>query len=393
MTRHNVKIQTGRIIDIIQGDIKQMAFRDSKIDHIFVSPPWGGPNYDKISFKLNKLEPLSVNDILDKYLGDTPHLGMFLPRSISMSDLASLSQSLHSGHLSAKFGPRRLALQLHIDGNTNPNRNQNLSDTISDSVDSRIRFDWTVSQLPSLLDPAEIPPPPSSIFLHPPDYLTPSSTHILKESEKLPIRSNNKWTLRTIGITLHVLAGGWSEVDVLKTFSSAQLPLSEMLPYSLDDIPLIEKVVRIIYRADCVLQEYQKSVNKVNDESDENIILSKKWGTPTDLLSCPMLVNLIRLFTPKFANLRSAKGLPSLDAQISSLLSRILRLRYPFLPNRIGEEQRNVNNSYKKNFNNNGIQNYPSRHTRTYINQEELISQNKKAKLDSEQLTKKYLDW
>eukprot|EP00388_Colpodella_angusta_P022214 GDKJ01056720.1.p1 GENE.GDKJ01056720.1~~GDKJ01056720.1.p1 ORF type:complete len:551 (-),score=100.64 GDKJ01056720.1:6-1496(-) len=360
MTRHNVKIQSNCLIDVIQGDARHICFRDTKVDMIFMSPPWGGPDYNKSSFRLSHLQPAPFDSLMNHYLPQSFHFALFLPKSTSYKDLFQAAKNVSTGPFARQFGPRRLCLQVHLDGSMAAAGDSNDLTQEFDSLDSIIRHDWVTSgEIDEFLldenNEIRIPPSKYQIFLHPPDYLTANGS----KSKGDPVRTNEKWSMRVIGITVHFLSEGkYSEVDVLKSFSSARLPYGCLPKMQQSDLKILDSFLNFV-----------QGINQLSDETAENGE-QESWSKPADLLSCPMIINLVRFYEVS-GNQKSAKGVNSLQMQSKSLLHRIANVRF-----RLGLSHKPGGNRARKVFEWNADQIYRERESGNF--------QEKKRKCDFE---------
>lgn len=93
--RHNAAIYgVDDRIDFIKGDSFSLAPK-LKADTVFLSPPWGGPDYSKVKkFDMNcMLKPRDGKSVFDAGKGIAPRVVMFLPRNVDINQLAELSLS------------------------------------------------------------------------------------------------------------------------------------------------------------------------------------------------------------------------------------------------------------------------------------------------------------
>ncbi|XP_073134532.1 uncharacterized protein [Henckelia pumila] len=79
-------------IDFIRGDSFSLAPK-LKADTVFMSPPWGGPDYTRVKkFDINTmLKPKDGKFLFDVGKGIAPKIVMFLPRNVDINQLAELS--------------------------------------------------------------------------------------------------------------------------------------------------------------------------------------------------------------------------------------------------------------------------------------------------------------
>lgn len=93
--RHNAAIYgVDDKIDFIKGDSFSLAPR-LKADTLFLSPPWGGPDYSKVKkFDINfMLRPRDGKSLFDAGKKIASKIVMFLPRNVDINQLAELSLS------------------------------------------------------------------------------------------------------------------------------------------------------------------------------------------------------------------------------------------------------------------------------------------------------------
>ncbi|KAE9457150.1 hypothetical protein C3L33_10936, partial [Rhododendron williamsianum] len=81
-------------IDFIRGDSFLLAPK-LKADTVFLSPPWGGPDYVKVTtYDINTmLKPHDGHKLFDVARGIASKVVMFLPRNVDLNQLAELSLS------------------------------------------------------------------------------------------------------------------------------------------------------------------------------------------------------------------------------------------------------------------------------------------------------------
>lgn len=97
IAKHNAKVYgVADRIDFIHGDFMQLTPRMCP-DVIFLSPPWGGPNYKKQKeYDLETgMNGLNGFDILSLALAMTADVAYYLPRNTSKSQLAKLGRMQH----------------------------------------------------------------------------------------------------------------------------------------------------------------------------------------------------------------------------------------------------------------------------------------------------------
>ncbi|VVA99216.1 unnamed protein product [Arabis nemorensis] len=78
-------------VDFIVGDFIQLA-PSLKGDVLFLSPPWGGPMYNKVeSYKMDMLKPRDGYSLFKIAQSITPNIIMFLPRNVDLAQVEELA--------------------------------------------------------------------------------------------------------------------------------------------------------------------------------------------------------------------------------------------------------------------------------------------------------------
>ncbi|KAI3522157.1 hypothetical protein L1887_11637 [Cichorium endivia] len=92
--QHNASIYGVKdLIEFITADSFILA-KNLKADTVFLSPPWGGPEYAKSrNFDLNMLKPHNGQFLFNVAKGIAPRIVMFLPRNVDINQLAELALS------------------------------------------------------------------------------------------------------------------------------------------------------------------------------------------------------------------------------------------------------------------------------------------------------------
>ncbi|KAH6782211.1 S-adenosyl-L-methionine-dependent methyltransferases superfamily protein [Perilla frutescens var. frutescens] len=93
--RHNATIYgVDHKIDFIKGDSFSLAHK-LKVDTVFMSPPWGGPDYSKVKkFDINSmLRPRDGKSLFKVGKEIAPKIVMFLPKNVDVDQLAELCLS------------------------------------------------------------------------------------------------------------------------------------------------------------------------------------------------------------------------------------------------------------------------------------------------------------
>lgn len=75
---------------------KAGKFKKLKIDCVFASPPWGGPNYLRQDvFDLERgLEPMGLKEMLESFLEISDNVIMFLPRNSDLRQVSRVTREL-----------------------------------------------------------------------------------------------------------------------------------------------------------------------------------------------------------------------------------------------------------------------------------------------------------
>ncbi|XP_074276827.1 uncharacterized protein LOC141600485 isoform X2 [Silene latifolia] len=80
-------------IDFVTGDSLSLA-SELKADSVFLSPPWGGPDYVKVQrYSIHMLQPYDGQLLFDTFKVTARMIIMFLPRNVDIEELAELSLS------------------------------------------------------------------------------------------------------------------------------------------------------------------------------------------------------------------------------------------------------------------------------------------------------------
>ncbi|KAL0700232.1 hypothetical protein Bca4012_056354 [Brassica carinata] len=92
MAMNNAKVYgVANHVDFIVGDFFQLA-PSLKGDVLFLSPPWGGPNYCKVeSFKMDMLQPKDGYSLFKIVQSITPNIIMYLPKNVDLAQLEDLA--------------------------------------------------------------------------------------------------------------------------------------------------------------------------------------------------------------------------------------------------------------------------------------------------------------
>ncbi|KAH9612670.1 hypothetical protein KSS87_016137 [Heliosperma pusillum] len=80
-------------IDFVTGDSLSLA-SELKADSVFLSPPWGGPDYVKVKrYSIQMLQPYDGQLLFDTFKVTAQMIIMFLPKNVDIEELAELSLS------------------------------------------------------------------------------------------------------------------------------------------------------------------------------------------------------------------------------------------------------------------------------------------------------------
>ena len=93
MAKHNASIYgVADRIEFIVGDFFQLA-DTLKADVVFLSPPWGGPQYMKVdTYDLEEhLQPLPASQMMEKAKQISTNVAVFLPRNSNTQQLTLLA--------------------------------------------------------------------------------------------------------------------------------------------------------------------------------------------------------------------------------------------------------------------------------------------------------------
>lgn len=110
LARNNAKVYgVDDRIEFIVGDFLKLAPR-LVADVVFLSPPWGGPEYIKDkTFDLNNImDPIGGINLFKVAKGITDHVAYFLPRNVDTMQLAMLAGVGCSVEVEQNFLDRKL---------------------------------------------------------------------------------------------------------------------------------------------------------------------------------------------------------------------------------------------------------------------------------------------
>ena len=76
--------------------VKKGVFQHVKVDCIFGSPPWGGPQYLKqdVYDLETSLEPMGIEKLLKSFLKVSSNVILFLPKNSNLNQLAHVTRKL-----------------------------------------------------------------------------------------------------------------------------------------------------------------------------------------------------------------------------------------------------------------------------------------------------------
>ena len=88
MAKHNARIYgVDNKIEFIVADFFHI-YKDLKADGLFLSPPWGGPDYKKMEvYDLKNLKPLPASQLLEKAREITKNIGIYLPKNCDVNQV------------------------------------------------------------------------------------------------------------------------------------------------------------------------------------------------------------------------------------------------------------------------------------------------------------------
>ncbi|KAH8358689.1 hypothetical protein KR093_001730 [Drosophila rubida] len=95
MAKHNAAIYgVADKIEFIHADFLQFASSTRlRADVVFLSPPWGGPNYQKSVFNIEEhLLPVGATQLMQYARRLSNNIGIYLPRSSSINQVVALSK-------------------------------------------------------------------------------------------------------------------------------------------------------------------------------------------------------------------------------------------------------------------------------------------------------------
>ncbi|KAJ8713289.1 hypothetical protein PYW07_013663 [Mythimna separata] len=96
MARHNARTYgVAERIDFIVGDFFKLA-PTLKADMVFLSPPWGGPDYsDKHEYDLETmLEPKPASELMRVARTISPNITFYLPRNSRLDQVMSVAKEV-----------------------------------------------------------------------------------------------------------------------------------------------------------------------------------------------------------------------------------------------------------------------------------------------------------
>lgn len=110
MAKHNAGIYgVADRIEFIVGDFFQLA-ESLKADVVFLSPPWGGPQYLKVdTYDLEEhLQPVAASVMMEKARQIASNIAIFIPRNSNTQQLTQLAGPGGSVEIEQSFLDRKL---------------------------------------------------------------------------------------------------------------------------------------------------------------------------------------------------------------------------------------------------------------------------------------------
>ena len=92
MTKNNTKIYNcPNNIVYYTNDFLKLNLGKEKIDYVFLSPPWGGPEYkNETAYSLKKWIMPDIDNIIQKSLSISENIMIYLPRNTDLEELANI---------------------------------------------------------------------------------------------------------------------------------------------------------------------------------------------------------------------------------------------------------------------------------------------------------------
>jgi trimethylguanosine synthase len=119
MAKHNAAIYgVAHRIEFIVGDFFQLA-KHLKADCVFLSPPWGGPEYmkDDIYDVEKSLQPVPASELMRISKQITHSVAMYLPRNSNCEQLTLLAGPQGKVEIEQNFLDRKLVALTGYYGN------------------------------------------------------------------------------------------------------------------------------------------------------------------------------------------------------------------------------------------------------------------------------------
>jgi trimethylguanosine synthase len=93
MAHHNAAVyKVDSRIEFLCADFLTTPAHEGPSDGIFLSPPWGGPDYNNTAtYDLNSLLPINGYDLLAKARTFTNNVALYLPRNVDPTNLGALA--------------------------------------------------------------------------------------------------------------------------------------------------------------------------------------------------------------------------------------------------------------------------------------------------------------
>ncbi|KAH9989907.1 RNA cap guanine-N2 methyltransferase-domain-containing protein, partial [Russula compacta] len=92
LARHNAALHgLASRIEFVLGDFRAFAAGRRKIDVVFLSPPWGGPEYlAGAEYSLSRTQPEPAAELFRLARLLTPNVAFYVPRNTVLEDIAAL---------------------------------------------------------------------------------------------------------------------------------------------------------------------------------------------------------------------------------------------------------------------------------------------------------------
>ena len=122
--RNSIDFVCDDVIAALKSEVVGSRHRDTIIDMIFLSPPWGGPKYietDSFDLQCHLVSGLTLVDVVKLALAITPNVACFLPRNADLYSLVAatspISFEVEKNFLNGKFKAQTVYFGALIDSN------------------------------------------------------------------------------------------------------------------------------------------------------------------------------------------------------------------------------------------------------------------------------------